>query len=107
MPSRPRRFAGEPHATHRSVLRIDLEAQDDYGVAEVALLLAPAGRETEVERLTLLKPGTQPPKLQTGTYQDLTAHPLAGLPVVLRLEAVDAIGQHGQSAPGPDRAAGA
>ena len=92
-------FAGEPHATHRSVLRIDLEAQDDYGVAEVALLLAPAGRETEVERLTLLKPGTQPPKLQTATYQDLTAHPFAGLPVVLRLEAVDAIGQHGQSAP--------
>ena len=46
-------FVGEPHATHRSVLRIDLEAADDYGVAELALLLAPAGRETEVERLTL------------------------------------------------------
>ena len=65
------------------------------------------GREAEIERLTLLKPGNQPPKLATGTYQDLTAHPLAGLPVVLRLEAVDAIGQRGQSAPAPDRAAGA
>ena len=75
-------FVGEPHATHRSVLRIDLEAQDDYGVAELALLLAPVGRGDELERLPLLKPGSQPPKLATGTYQDLTAHPFAGLPVV-------------------------
>ena len=92
-------FAGEPRATHRSVLKVDLEATDDYGVAEVALLLAPPGREDETERLTLLKPGNQPPKLATGTYQDLTAHPLAGLKAVVRLEAVDAIGQRGQSGP--------
>jgi uncharacterized protein (TIGR02302 family) len=93
------RFVGGPRTTHRSVLKIDLEAIDDYGVAELALLLAPKGREGETERLTLLKPGNQPPKVTTGTYQDLTAHPLAGLPAVLRLEAVDAIGQRGQSAP--------
>ncbi len=92
-------FVGAPTATHRSVLKIDLEAHDDYGVAELALLLAPEGRETEVERLTLLKPGSQPTELRTATYQDLTAHPLAGLPVVMRLEAVDAIDQRGQSAP--------
>ena len=92
-------FVGEPRATHRSVLRIDLEAQDDYGVAELALLLAPVGRGAELERLPLLKPGNQPAKLATGTYQDLTAHPFAGLPVILQLEAVDAIGQRGQSGP--------
>lgn len=92
-------FVGEPTATHRSVLKIDLEAHDDYGVAELALLLAPVGREAEAERLTLLKPGSQPAELRTATYQDLTAHPLAGLPVVMRLEAVDAMGQRGQSAP--------
>ena len=92
-------FVGEPRATHRSVLRIDLEAADDYGVAELALLLAQPGQEAETERLGLLKPGNQPPKLATGTYLDLTAHPFAGLPVVLRLEAVDAIGQRGQSQP--------
>ncbi len=68
-------------------------------MAELALLLAPVGREGELERLTLLKPGNQPPKVATGTYQDLTAHPLAGLPAVLQLEAVDAIGQRGQSGP--------
>ncbi len=92
-------FVGEPRATHRSVLKIDLEALDDYGVAEIALLLAPPGREGETERLVLLKPGNQPPKVATGTYQDLTAHPLAGLPATLRLEALDAIGQRGQSGP--------
>lgn len=93
-------FVGEPRATHRSVLKVDLEATDDYGVAEVASpLLAPPGREEETERLTLLKPGNQPPKVATGTYQDLTAHPLAGPAEVLRLEAVDAIGQRGQSGP--------
>jgi hypothetical protein len=93
------RFTGEPRATHRSVLKIDLEATDDYGVAELVLLLSPAGRDGEVERLPLLKPGNQPPRLATGTYQDLTPHPLAGLPVKLRLEAVDAIGQKGLSEP--------
>ena len=36
-------FVGEPRATHRSVLKIDLEAGDDYGVAELALLLSPSG----------------------------------------------------------------
>ena len=61
-------FVGEPRATHRSVLKIDLEAADDYGVAELALLLAPPGGEGEAERLTLLKPGNQPPKVATGTY---------------------------------------
>ena len=92
-------FVGEPRATHRSVLRIDVDATDDYGIAELALLLAPQGREDETERVTLLKPGNQPPHLATGAYQDLTAHPLAGLTAVLRLEAVDAIGQRGQSGP--------
>ena len=70
-------FVGEPRVTHRSVLNVDLEAEDDYGVAELALLLA-LGREAEVERPPLLKPANQPPKLASGSYQDLTAHLLAG-----------------------------
>ena len=92
-------FVGSPRATHRSVLKIELEAADDYGVAELALLLAPPDRAEEVERLTLLKPAHQPPKVATGTYLDLTAHPMAGLRVELRLEAVDASGQSGRSGP--------
>ena len=68
-------------------------------MAEVALLLAPAGRETEVERIGLVKPANQPPKLASSSFTDLTANPLAGLEVVLKLEAVDGVGQKGQSEP--------
>ena len=92
-------FAGQPQATHRGVTRLGYEATDDYGVAELALLLAPAGRAEEVERFGLVKPANQPPKLQSGSFLDLTSHPLAGLPVVLRLEALDGLGQKGESTP--------
>src|SRR3954471_24311051 len=92
-------FAGPPQPTIRGVLKVGYEATDDYGVAEVALLLAPAGRETEVERIGLVKPANQPPKLASSSFTDLTANPLAGLEVVLKLEAVDGVGQKGQSEP--------
>jgi uncharacterized protein (TIGR02302 family) len=91
-------FAGEPTATHRSVLRIGYEAEDDYGVVELALLLAPKGRDDEQERMVLVRPAAQAARIASRSYLDLTAHPLAGLPVVLRLEAVDAIEQTGRSA---------
>ena len=42
---------------------------------------------------------TSRPSSRAAAILDLTAHPLAGLPVVLQLEAVDAIGQRGQSEP--------
>jgi uncharacterized protein (TIGR02302 family) len=93
-------FAGEPQATHRGVMRLGYEAGDDYGVAELALLLSPAaGRAEEVERFGLVKPANQPPKLQSASFLDLTSHPLAGLPVVLKLEVLDGLGQKGQSQP--------
>jgi uncharacterized protein (TIGR02302 family) len=92
-------FVDTPRPTHRGVLRIGYEATDDYGVAELAMLLAPKGREGEVERLGLVKPASQPAKLASGSFLDLTAHPLAGLPVLLRLEAADGLGQKGLSGP--------
>lgn len=87
----------EPTATHRGTLRLAFEASDDYGVVEVALLLEPAGWEAEQERLVLTRPQAQPPELRSHAYSDLTAHPLAGLPVRLRVEAVDGAGQTGSS----------
>jgi uncharacterized protein (TIGR02302 family) len=90
-------FVGEPEATHRGALRIDYEAHDDYGVAEIALELAPRGRAHEAEKLSLAKPSRAPGKFASSGYADLTAHPLAGLPVTLRLEALDSIGQSGSS----------
>lgn len=92
-------FAGPPRPTVRRALQVGFEAGDDYGVAEVALLLAPPDREAEVERMVLVKPASQPPSLASGSFTDLTAHPMAGLPVVLRLEAVDGLGQKGRSGP--------
>ncbi len=92
-------FGNPPRPTARGVLRIDIDAKDDYGVREVALELAPQSRPGETERLSLLKPQAEPAALKTATYLDLTAHPLAGLPVILRLEAVDGLGQKGLSEP--------
>ena len=44
--------------------------------------------------------------LHATTYQDLTAHPWAGLPVELRLIATDATGQTGSSRPPAHHLAG-
>jgi uncharacterized protein (TIGR02302 family) len=92
-------FAGKPEATHRGVMRLAYDATDDYGVAELALLLASSDRPEEVERLGIVKPASQPPQLASSSFMDLTAHPLAGLKVQLRLEAVDGRGQAGRSEP--------
>lgn len=92
-------FPATPSATHRSVLRVGYEAADDYGVVELALVLQPRERPDESERLVLAKPAGQSPQLNSATYLDLTAHPLAGLPVTLNLEAIDGIGQIGLSDP--------
>ena len=92
-------FTGEPQVTHRSVLRLGYVAEDDYGVAELAVRLSPEGRPEELERRGLLKPAARPGRLQSNSYLDLTAHPLAGLPVLLQLEALDGIGQQGLSEP--------
>ncbi len=92
-------FVDEPRVTHRGVLRIAFEAIDDYGVAEIALELATAARPEERERLPLAKTQPRPGKLASAAYSDLLAHPFAGLPVRMRLEATDSIGQKGFSGP--------
>lgn len=92
-------FVDPPKPTLRGVLRFNYLAEDDYGVVDLGILLAPGGREDETERLALAKPTGQQPRLASGGYLDLTAHPLAGLPVTMRLEATDAIGQVGRSEP--------
>lgn len=92
-------FLDGPKQTHRGVLRIAFEAADDYGVAEIALELATASRPDETERLPLAKTQPKPGKFASAAYSDLLAHPFAGLPVRMRLEAVDSIGQVGKSGP--------
>ena len=92
-------FAEPPAATQRGVLRSHFQAGDDYGVTSIALLINRVGHEDRVERIELMRPAAGTTKIDDAGYVDLTPHPWAGLPVVARLEAVDGIGQHGQSQP--------
>jgi uncharacterized protein (TIGR02302 family) len=79
-----------------------LPARDPWALRSALLLVlvvALVHARGEVERLGLVKPASQPAKLASGSFLDLTAHPLAGLPVLLRLEAADGLGQKGLSGP--------
>ncbi|HEY7600696.1 MAG TPA: DUF4175 family protein, partial [Candidatus Limnocylindrales bacterium] len=92
-------FAEPPAATHRGVLRSHFQAGDDYGVASIALLLARPGEGEEPERIELMRPAGGTTELDDSAFLDLTPHPWAGLPVIVRLEALDALEQRGLSEP--------
>lgn len=98
-------FAGPVEVTLRRSLDVRIEARDDFGVREIALLVEPPeGTDPDeagggVERRVLVRPARQPLRVETRAFLDLTAHPRAGLPVVLRLEAVDGAGNRGRSGP--------
>ncbi|MCB1885517.1 MAG: DUF4175 family protein [Geminicoccaceae bacterium] len=91
-------FSEPPGATARGALDLPYAASDDYGVAGLSLVLAaPEGGEEEV--LPVAAPATQPTAFKGRAFSDLTRHPRAGLPTVLRLQAADARGQTGRSEP--------
>jgi uncharacterized protein (TIGR02302 family) len=92
-------FAEPPAATQRGVLRSHFLAADDYGVSSIAVLISLFGDDQRVERIELMRPTGGTTKLDDASYLDLTPHPWAGLPVVMRLEVVDGIDQRGQSEP--------
>lgn len=99
-------FAKDPEATPRAVLRLDYIAADDYGLtsirAEIHRTFSP-DEDTDPalldEKITLDLPlsASSPKKVEQTFYQDLTAHPWAGLPVYIVLTAVDGAGQEGRS----------
>ncbi|GBD44652.1 hypothetical protein HRbin40_02142 [bacterium HR40] len=104
-PDRPPtvRFAGPPVETQRRTLDIRFAAEDDYAVGEVALFISPPEASDEpggtTERRSLLRGSREPRKLDGRSFLDLTAHPRAGLPVRLELEAIDGRAQSGRSEP--------
>ena len=93
-------FAKPPSATDRAVLRLDYKASDDYGIDKATAVIrradAPDGPSIEVP---LPLPAPNPRTAEAVTYNDLSAHPWAGTPVVMRLQARDGDGQTGQSKP--------
>jgi len=101
-------FAQPPKATARAALRLDYRTSDDYGVESVKAAIrrqggasegAPGGAPGEVIELELPLPGLHLKDAEATSYHDLSPHPWAGLPVEIRLIAVDALGQTGESEP--------
>jgi uncharacterized protein (TIGR02302 family) len=86
----------DPRATERGVLHVVYGGKDDFGVADMRLSIT-QGKETMDLPLTI--GGADPRQVKGASYQDLTAHPWAGLQVELRAVARDAMGQIGASAP--------
>ncbi|MBP2303278.1 TIGR02302 family protein [Azospirillum picis] len=113
--------ANPPSAGERGALKIDYAARDDYGLTELKaqVRLAPepakpeasakpgAGKpdaakpgavpDDSVLELALSLPGVRPKEAHGASFQDLTAHPWAGLPATVRLVATDGAGQTGRS----------
>lgn len=111
--------ASPPSAAERGALKLDYAARDDYGLTEVKaqIRLAPtvppvpdalktdadkkAAQEkadgAEMLELALSLPGLRPKEAHSTAFQDLTAHPWAGMPVTVRLTATDGAGQTGRS----------
>ena len=93
-------FAKPPEATPRAALRIDYRATDDYGVEGVkAVIRRDGGKPDETLEIETPLPGLHLKEAQATSYHDLSPHPWAGLPVEIRLVAVDALGQTGESEP--------
>ena len=93
-------FAAPPAATPSAALRLDYHAADDYGVTGLRLEVRRVEADDEAPLLIdLPAAGVSRKELRGTSYQDLTAHPWAGLPAELRLIATDATGQTGASKP--------
>lgn len=93
-----------PSETQRFALRVEYEADDDYGIAKLDIALR---RVAESGELTADPPyevpvpvsGMRTRRTRGHAYQDLTAHAWAGNQVEIKVVAVDGAGQIGQSEP--------
>lgn len=110
-----------PGEAQRGSLRFHYKVEDDYGVVSAEAVFARAdapkdvlagdksgGQTVEIaprKRLgaapvvPLVLPRANTKQGEGQTYRNLASHYWAGLPVVVRLEARDQAGQHGQSEP--------
>ncbi|MBV9044929.1 MAG: DUF4175 family protein, partial [Alphaproteobacteria bacterium] len=80
-------FKGKPGKTERQVLKLSFTASDDYGVTAVRAIITPkrGGKPLVVD----LPMASGAKTLDQTAYSDLTAHPYAGLDVMIALQAVD------------------
>jgi uncharacterized protein (TIGR02302 family) len=87
-----------PKPTTRAALRVHYQASDDYSVEAVrAIIKREGGKPDETIEIEEPLPGLHLKEAQATSYHDLSPHPWAGLPVEIRLVAIDALGQVGES----------
>lgn len=95
-------FTRAPSRAGRAQLRLDYEARDDYGLAGLQVVIRhpdglsiPGGPDSIHAELPL--PGLGSRRAEGNSVKDFSAHPWAGLVVLVRLQAIDARGQAGKS----------
>ena len=92
-------FTAPPGKTERQVLKLAFHASDDYGVTAVRAVITPHrhGGKPLVVDLSLAAASAK--RVDQTSFQDLTAHPYAGLTVDIVLQAVDGAGQVSSTRP--------
>ena len=93
-------FAHKPSDMQSGAVKLDYHATDDYGVAAIDLRIrqAPGQPEVVAEPIAAAIASGQTAKdLRGSSFQDLTAHPWAGMQVLAKLVATDTAGQTGES----------
>jgi len=96
-------FDGEVKATTRAALRVPYSVYDDFGIKAVELQIRVANKpDSETLHVPLSVPsqkGTPDKPARMRAFEDLSAHPWAGIEVEMTLVARDAKGQEGASQP--------
>ena len=90
-------FVGVPQETHKQILRLAYQATDDYGVKKIMAHIQRSDDHERTFSVDLRVPGGSPKSIEDASYQDLTPHPWAGMPVTIRLVVEDVAGKTGES----------
>jgi len=92
-------LTAKPSRTEQLATKFSFKGSDDYGIASVRAVLVPKNGHGKPLVVELPLPESSAKQIDQTSYVDLTSHPYAGLMVEGRLEARDAVGQKGVSAP--------
>lgn len=91
-------FTGTPQRTEHGALSIRYRGSDDYGVTQIAMIVAPKDRPGAPSVRVPLDGGGGK-TFEATSFADLTGNPYAGMMVEARMEARDGAGQSTLSAP--------
>jgi uncharacterized protein (TIGR02302 family) len=92
-------LTAKPSRTEQLATKFAFKSDDDYGIAKVRAILRPKNGHGKPLVVELPLPEANAKHVDQNSFVDLTGHPYAGLVVNGRLEARDATGQKGETAP--------